>query len=483
MSFAEHQNQIPDPTRWRALFVIAIAQLMVVLDSSIVNIAIPSAKIDLGITDANQSWVITSYTLAFGSLLLLGGRISDFIGRKKSFIIGLLGFAGASALGGLAQSQEILFASRALQGAFGALLTPAALSLINVTFTIPKERARAFGVYGAISGGGAAIGLILGGALTEFASWRWCLWVNVPIAIIAVLFAFPFVHESKAGGEHSYDLPGTVTATLGLLSLVYGFTKAAKDGWATTSTLNFFGIAGILLVAFFLIQKNVKNPLLPLRIITERNRGGSYLGSMMVGAGLFSMFLFLGLYLQVILGYSPLKTGFAFLPFSIGIIIFAGVASQLLPRVGPKPLIIWGLIQSTAGLYLLTFITPETAYVTHVLPSLIIMSTGMALVFIPISTTALHGIGGRDSGVASAALNTSQQIGGSLGTALLNTIAATSAANYLVNNPGLGDKANTFALTHGYTASFKAGAAMLMVGAFVIMVFMKIGKESLVKKD
>ena len=483
MSFAEHQNQIPDPTRWRALFVIAIAQLMVVLDSSIVNIAIPSAKIDLGITDANQSWVITSYTLAFGSLLLLGGRISDFIGRKKSFIIGLLGFAGASALGGLAQSQEILFASRALQGAFGALLTPAALSLINVTFTIPKERARAFGVYGAISGGGAAIGLILGGALTEFASWRWCLWVNVPIAIIAVLFAFPFVHESKAGGEHSYDLPGTVTATLGLLSLVYGFTKAAKDGWATTSTLNFFGIAGILLVAFFLIQKNVKNPLLPLRIITERNRGGSYLGSMMVGAGLFSMFLFLGLYLQVILGYSPLKTGFAFLPFSIGIIIFAGVASQLLPRVGPKPLIIWGLIQSTAGLYLLTFITPETAYVTHVLPSLIIMSTGMALVFIPISTTALHGIGGRDSGVASAALNTSQQIGGSLGTALLNTIAATSAANYLINNPGLGDKANTFALTHGYTASFKAGAAMLMVGAFVIMVFMKIGKESLVKKD
>jgi len=483
MSFAEHQTQVPDPTRWRALFVIAIAQLMVVLDSSIVNIAIPSAKIDLGITDANQSWVITSYTLAFGSLLLLGGRISDFIGRKKSFIIGLLGFAGASALGGLAQSQEILFASRALQGAFGALLTPAALSLINVTFTIPKERARAFGVYGAISGGGAAIGLILGGALTEFASWRWCLWVNVPIAIIAVLFAFPFVHESKAGGEHSYDLPGTVTATLGLLSLVYGFTKAAQDGWATTSTLNFFGIAGILLVAFFLIQKNVKNPLLPLRIITERNRGGSYLGSMMVGAGLFSMFLFLGLYLQVILGYSPLKTGFAFLPFSIGIILFAGVASQLLPRVGPKPLIIWGLIQSTAGLYLLTFITPETAYVTHVLPSLVIMSTGMALVFIPISTTALHGIGGRDSGVASAALNTSQQIGGSLGTALLNTIAATSAANYLVNNPGLGDKANTFALTHGYTASFKAGAAMLMVGAFVIMVFMKIGKESLVKKD
>jgi len=234
---------------------------------------------------------------------------------------------------------------------------------------------------------------------------------------------------------------------------------------------------------FFLIEKNVKNPLLPLRIITERNRGGSYLGSMMVGAGLFSMFLFLGLYLQVILGYSPLKTGFAFLPFSIGIILFAGVASQLLPKVGPKPLIIWGLIQSTFGLFLLSFITPETSYATHVLPSLLIMSTGMALVFIPISTTALHGIGGRDSGVASAALNTSQQVGGSLGTALLNTIAATSAANYLINNPGLGDKANTFALTHGYTASFKAGAVMLIVGAIVMIVFIKVGKESLVEKD
>jgi predicted MFS family arabinose efflux permease len=204
---------------------------------------------------------------------------------------------------------------------------------------------------------------------------------------------------------------------------------------------------------------------------------------MMVGAGLFSMFLFLGLYLQVILGYSPLKTGFAFLPFSIGIIIFAGVASQLLPKVGPKPLIIWGLFQSTFGLFLLSFITPETSYVTHVLPSLIIMSTGMALVFIPISTTALHGIGGRDSGVASAALNTSQQVGGSLGTALLNTIAATSAANYLINNPGLGDKAQVFALTHGYTASFKAGAAMLIVAAIVMMVFIKVGKESLVEKE
>ncbi|MEI7797956.1 MAG: MFS transporter [Actinomycetes bacterium] len=482
MSFAQPPTQTPDPTRWRALFVIAIAQLMVVLDSSIVNIAIPSAKIDLGITDANQSWVVTSYTLAFGSLLLLGGRIADFIGRKKSFIIGLLGFAGASALGGIAQSQEILFASRALQGAFGALLTPSALSLINVTFTIPKERAKAFGVYGAIAGGGAAIGLILGGTLTEFASWRWCLWVNVPIAIIAALLAYPFVHESKAGGDHSYDLPGTITATLGLLSLVYGFTQAAKVGWATGSTLCFLGIAAILLFAFFIIEKNVKNPLLPLRIITERNRGASYLGSMMVGAGLFSMFLFLGLYLQVIMGYSPLKTGFAFLPFSLGVIASAGVATQLLPRVGPKPLIVWGLIQASIGLLLLSTITPDTSYTTHVLPMLVIISTGMALVFISISTTALHGIGGRDSGVASAALNTSQQVGGSLGTALLNTIAATSAANYLITHPELGDKAQFFALTHGYTTAFKTGATFLLIAAVVMAVLLKIGKEALAEK-
>ncbi|NDH99151.1 MAG: MFS transporter, partial [Actinobacteria bacterium] len=231
------------PDRWRTLLVIAIAQLMVVLDSSIVNIAIPSAKADLGITDANQQWVITAYTLAFGSLLLLGGRIADFVGRKKIFIIGLLGFAGASALGGIAHNQELLFASRALQGVFGALLAPAALSIVSVTFTDPKERARAFGVYGAISGGGAAIGLILGGALTEYFSWRWCLGVNTPIAIAAALLALKYVHESKAGGDHSYDLPGVFTASAGLFALVYGFNEAARKGWSDSMTLTFLGVA------------------------------------------------------------------------------------------------------------------------------------------------------------------------------------------------------------------------------------------------
>ena len=272
------------PDRWRTLFVVAIAQLMIVLDSSIVNIAIPSAKLDLGITDANQQWVITAYTLAFGSLLLLGGRIGDFIGRKKIFLIGLIGFAGASALGGIASTQGLLFGARALQGVFAALLAPAALAIISVTFTVPAERAKAFGVMGAISGGGAAIGLIVGGTLTEFFSWRWCLGVNVPIAVIAFFLATRFVHESKAEGNRSYDIPGVITATAGLFSLTYGFNQAATSGWSDGHTLAFLGAAVILLVVFVVIESKVANPLMPLRVITDRNRGGSYLGSLVVGA-------------------------------------------------------------------------------------------------------------------------------------------------------------------------------------------------------
>ena len=468
------------PDRWRTLLVIAIAQLMVVLDSSIVNIAIPSAKADLGITDANQQWVITAYTLAFGSLLLLGGRIADFVGRKKIFIIGLIGFAAASALGGLASTQELLFASRALQGVFGALLAPAALSIVSVTFTDPKERARAFGVYGAISGGGAAIGLILGGALTEYFSWRWCLGVNTPIAIAAALLAIKYVHESKAGGDHSYDLPGVFTASAGLFALVYGFNEAATKGWSDTTTLTFLGVALVLLAAFVLIETKVANPLMPMRVVTERNRGGSYLGSLVVGAGLFSMFLFLGLYLQTVLGYTPLRSGFAFLPFTAGIIVFAGIASQLLPKVGPKRLMVPGLVAAAIGLLMLTRITPETSYVTHVLPSLLIMSSGMALVFIPLSTTSLHGVGNRDAGVASALLNTSQQVGGSLGTALLNTVAATAATSYMASNP---DKAPTFGITHGFTVAFTVSSALLLVGAVVLFFFINIGKEAVVETE
>ncbi|CAB4657916.1 MAG: DHA2 family efflux MFS transporter permease subunit [Actinobacteria bacterium] len=477
------QNEGLDPNRWRTLFVVAISQLMVVLDSSIVNIAIPSAKIDLGISDANQQWVITAYTLAFGSLLLLGGRVGDYMGRKKIFMVGLVGFAGASALGGIASTQHLLFAARALQGVFGALLAPAALAIISVTFTVPKERAKAFGVIGAISGGGAAIGLILGGTLTEYFSWRWCLGVNVPIAGIAATLAYFYVHESKASGNNTYDIPGVLTATAGLFSLTYGFNQAATHGWGDGHTLGFLAAAVLLLIAFVRIEQRVANPLMPLRVVTERNRGGSYLGSLIVGAGLFSMFLFLGLYLQVILGYSPLKSGFAFLPFTAGIIVFAGIASVLLPRVGPKPLMIPGLIAAGVGLLLLTRITPETSYITHVLPALLIMSSGMALVFIPLTTTSLHAVSNHDTGVASAMINTSQQIGGSLGTALLNTVAATATTTYIASHGSMGDRVQPFGMTHGFTVAFTFSALLLFAGAVVLALFINIGKEAVVETE
>jgi EmrB/QacA subfamily drug resistance transporter len=470
-----------DPNRWRALLVIAIASLMVVLDASIVNIALPQAQKALHISDANRQWVVTAYSLAFGSLLILGGRIADFVGRKKVFIIGLLGFAGASALGGIASSQGLLFAARGLQGAFAALLAPAALSLINVTFTLPKERARAFGVYGAISGGGAAIGLILGGTLTEYANWRWCLGVNVPIAIIAVLLAIPYLHESKAPGDRSYDIPGAITSTLGLLSLVYGFSQAVGHGWGNSATYRYFIFSAIFLVAFVIIESKVKNPLLPLRVLTERNRGGSYIASILVGTGLFAMFLFLSIYMQSFLHYSPLRSGFAFLPFSAGVIIFAGVASQLLPKIGPRPLLVTGLIGGAVGLLYLSRITPTSSYTTAILPALIIMSSGLALFFIPTASTGLHNSGEHDAGVASAVLNTSQQIGGSLGAALLNTLAISSTAAYIKSHKVA--PTDPAAAVHGFSTTFIYGAGFLFLAAIVTAVMINVGKDSLTETN
>ena len=472
-----------DPNRWRALAVIAIASLMIVLDASIINLALPSAQKALHISNANRQWVVTAYSLAFGSLLLLGGRIADYVGRKKIFIIGLLGFAAASAIGGFATNQGELFAMRGLQGAFGALLAPASLSLINVTFTVPKERARAFGVYGGISGGGAAIGLIVGGLLTQYANWRWCLFVNAPIALLAVAMAFPFLHESKAKGDNKYDIPGAVTVTLGLVSLVYGFSQAASNGWANVHTYSYFIIAGILLVAFFAIEAKVKNPLLPLRVLTERNRAGSYIGSLLVGIGLFAMFLFLSIYMQGFLHYSPLRAGFAFLPFTVGIIIGAGVASQLLPKIGPRPLMVVGMLLATVGILFFSRITPTSGYSSHLLIPMIIMSFGCALYFIPNASTGLHGAGEHDAGVASAMINTSQQIGGSLGAALLNTIAISSAAAFVKGHTTLGNQVGVYAQVHGFTTTFKWGGAFLFTCAIVSALMINVGKESLVESE
>ncbi|MEO3938219.1 MFS transporter [Dermatophilaceae bacterium Soc4.6] len=478
-----------DPLRWRALGVIAIAQLMIVLDASIVNLALPSAKKDLHIADADQQWVVTGYALAFGGLLLLGGRVADYIGRKRAFLIGLIGFAAASALGGIASSQGLLFAARGLQGVFAALLAPAALSLITVTFHEPKERARAFGVYGAIAGGGAAIGLLLGGVLTEYLSWRWCLLVNVPIAIAAALLAVPFVRESRADGSAQYDVLGAITVSVGLVSLVYGFTQAAPHSfkesahWGEPATLAWFGLAIVMLVSFFVIENRVPNPLLPMRILLERNRGASYLVQLIVGVGLFAMFLFLGLYLQVVKGYSPVTAGFAFLPFSVGIIAGAGIASQLLPRVGPKPLIVPGLVVGALGLFWLSRLEYDSAYATHVLPAMLLISLGMAFNFIPVSTTALHGIGKADAGVGSAMLNTSQQVGGAVGTALLNTVAVAATTSYIAANGVATAAGMNPALTAGYTRAFEVGAGFLVLAAVVAFFMFTVGRDAATESD
>uniref|UniRef100_UPI001EF54200 MFS transporter n=1 Tax=Frankia sp. CiP3 TaxID=2880971 RepID=UPI001EF54200 len=465
----------PDPRRWLALGIIAVAQLMVVLDASIVNIAMPKAQSDLHISTADRQWIITAYTLAFGGLLLLGGRVADFAGRKRALIVGLLGFALASALGGIAPNAGLLFAARALQGVFGALLAPAALSLITVTFTETRERARAFGVYGAIAGGGAALGLILGGLLTEFVSWRWCLLVNVPIALATAAAAVPIVRESKAEGKAHYDIPGAITVSAGLVSLVYGFTKAAQDGWGAAVTLVFLGAAAVLLVVFVLIETRSAAPLLPLRVPLERNRGASFLSSLLIGGGVFAMFLFLTFYFQVSLGYSALRAGFAFLPFSGGIIVSAGLVSQLLPRTGPKIPMVAGTVLSASGLLVLTQIGLDTSYVSHVLPGELLISVGLGLVFVPMSSLALVGVEPHDAGVASALVNATQQIGGSLGTALLNTVFATAVANYLVSH-GTSPRDVAQAQISGYTTAFSWGAAMILLALTVIVVLVRAGK-------
>ena len=458
-----------DPRRWLALGVIAIAQLMVVLDASIVNIALPSAQRALHITDANRQWVVTAYALAFGGLLLLGGRIADFIGRKRAFVIGLIGFGAASAIGGIAQNQGELFAARGLQGAFAALMAPAALSLITVTFTEPRERAKAFAVYGGISGGGAALGLILGGVLTEYASWRWTLLVNTPIAVATAVAALLVVRESRAEGTPRYDIPGVVTSTLGLLALVYGFTKANESGWSATSTIVLLITAGVLLTAFVVIEKNTAEPLLPPRVFTERNRAGAFLVSLLIGLSLFGMFLFLVYYLQGTLHYSALKSGLAFLPFSAGIVVAATMASGLLPRIGPRPLMAGGTAAAAVGMGLFTQISVHSGYATHVLPAEIVMSLGIGFAFVALSSTALVGVDARDAGVASALVNTTQQVGGSLGTALLNTIAATATVNY-IHDHGLSSTAA--GVVHGYTVAFWWGLGALVLAVVLASVLL-----------
>jgi EmrB/QacA subfamily drug resistance transporter len=453
--------------RWLILFVLGIAQLMVVLDATIVNIALPSAQDALGFSDDGRQWIVTAYALAFGSLLLLGGRIGDLFGRKRTFIIGLLGFAGASVLGGLAGSFEVLVGARALQGLFGALLAPAALSLLTTTFTEPGERGRAFGIFGAVAVGGAAIGLLLGGILTEYLSWRWCLYVNLVIAVPAALGAMALLHNQVPAVKPRLDVPGTLTASTGLFAIVYGLANAQTHSWADAVTVGMLAAGALLLTAFVAIQRRSRNPLLPLRVVLDRDRGGSFLAMGLGGAGMFGVFLFLTYYLQQTLGFSPIKTGLAFLPMTFAIVISATSSStKLLPRIGPRALIGAGMLTAALGMLTLTGVGVDTAYATHVLPALLIMGAGLGFVFSSAMATATFGVEPSDAGVASAMVNTTQQVGGSIGTALLSALAATTVTSDLAGraaDPAL----LASAAVHGYTTAFWWSAAIFAGGALL----------------
>ena len=453
--------------RWLILAVIGIAQLMVVLDVTIVNIALPSAQRDLGFSDDDRQWVVTAYALAFGSLLLLGGRIADLFGRKRTFITGLLGFAGASAAGGAAQSFEALVAARALQGVFAAMLAPAALSLLATTFTEPAERGKAFGIYAAIAGMGGAIGLLLGGALTEALSWRYCLYVSVAFAVPASIAGTRLLHHVPAPARPRLDVPGALTATSGLCALVFGLSRAVTDGWGDPVTIGLLLGSAVLLVTFVALQRRVAHPLLPLRVVADRNRGASFLAIATASAGLFGLFLFLTFYLQNTKGLGAFETGLAFLPLSFSIAPTVGIVStRVLPRTGPRPLVPAGMLCAAAGMALLTRIGVDTAYASHVLPSLILIGIGFGLTLAPSFATATSGVPASDAGVASAMVNTSQQIGGSIGTALLSTLAISATSDF-VTDRGAAPEVLRQAAVHGYTTAFWWAAAIFAVGALV----------------
>ncbi|MEO8263620.1 MAG: MFS transporter [Pseudolysinimonas sp.] len=458
--------------RWLTLAVVGLAQLMVVLDNTVVNIALPSAQADLGFDDGDRQWVITAYALAFGSLLLLGGRISDLIGRKRAFIIGLIGFALASALGGAASSFELLVGARALQGAFGALLAPTALAVLTTTFTIPKERARAFGVFGAIAGAGGAIGLLLGGLLTEKLDWRWSLYINVVIAVVAVIGALVFVPAlQRAAVRPRLDVPGTVLVSGALFGIVYGFSLAETDGWDSPLTWVMLAAALVLLVAFVLWQRRAAHPLLPLGILADRNRAASYSAILIAGAGMFGIFLFVTYFVQVALGYSPIQAGLAFLPMILMLVLAAQLGTNLfLPRFGPKVVVPLGLTIMAAGMVYLTHLDLSSAYLTDIMPPLMIIGFGMGSTMPGAIQTATLGVDRQFAGVASALVNTSQQVGGSIGTALLNTIAASAVTGYLASHAA-GPLLGAEAAVHSYSVAYWCCAALFAGGA-ILTVFL-----------
>ncbi len=453
--------------RWLILVIVAVAQLMVVLDATVVNIALPSAQHALGFPNSDRQWVVTAYALAFGSLLLLGGRIGDMFSRKRVFITGLAGFALASALGGAAVSFEMLVIARTLQGAFGAILAPAALGTLVSTFRDPRERGRAFGVFGSVAVGGGAVGLILGGVLTEYFSWRWCLYVNLIFAAVAIAGALGYMRSNRPDSRPRMDWAGTVLASSGLFLIVFGFSHAETAGWTAALTIGSLVAGVLLLTAFVFAERRVSHPLLPLRVVLNRARGGSYIAVGLTGIAIFGVFLFLTYYLQVVKGYSPVTSGLAFLPMIACILLSSNVSSiVLLPRLGPRALIAVGMLVGGGGMAYLTQLTVTSSFEVSVLPALLAMGLGFGMIFSPAINTATTGVAREDSGVASALVNTMQQVGGSIGTAALSTVALTATATYLVAHQA-GALAPATAAVHGYTTAFTVSAALLGLGALV----------------
>jgi EmrB/QacA subfamily drug resistance transporter len=458
-----------------ALVFISLGQLMVALDATIINIALPSAQHSLHISYTQRQWVITAYTVAFGALLLLGGRLADGFGRKRTFLVGLAGFAAASAAGGAAPSFATLVTARAAQGACAALLAPTVLSLLALTFTRPRERAKAFAVFGAIAGTGGALGLLLGGILTEYVDWRWCLFVNVPIALATLAGGAVYLTDRPAQLRARLDVPGAIAVTGGLVTLVYGLSQAASKGWGSGVVVGTMGTGLVLLAAFVAIESRVENPLLPLRLLRDRNRAGAYLAVSLAVIGMYGLFLLLSYYFQVVLGYSPARAGVAFLPMSAAVLVGSTVvARKLLPVVAPRALMVPGFLSAAAGMALLTQLGLHASYLPHVLPGEILLGFGMGCVFVPAMSTATSGIGPRDGGVASAVANTAQQIGASLGVALLNTVAASATAAYLVTHrPGPLHQAQ--GLVHGYAVAAASASGILIMAALVVGLLVSAG--------
>ena len=467
--------------RWTILAILAIAQLMVVLDATIVNIALPSAQRALHFPGSERQWIVTAYALAFGSLLLLGGRISDLLGRKWTFIAGLAGFATASAVGGAAQSFGMLVGARAFQGAFGALLAPAALSLMTTTFTDPSERNKAFGIWGAIAGAGGAIGLILGGVLTQTLSWRYSMYVNLVFATIAITGGLTLLRNQAPAIKPKLDIPGVLTVSAGLSSLVYGFSHAQTSSWGDHTTIAFLIAGALLLAVFALLESRTDHPLLPLRIVTNRNRAAAFLSIGIAGAAVFAVFLFLTYYLQQGRGYTPIQTGVAFLPMSAAIMLSAIIATtRLRPVLGPRPLMVAGMLLGAGGMLYLTRLTVAASYATGILPALIMAGVGLGLVFSTSINSATLGVEPADAGVASATVSASQQTGASLGVALLSTVAASAVTSYIA---GAGAHPARLMLAHaavhGDTTAFVWAAAIFSAGALIAAALFERGTKAL----